>query len=867
MDPASILPCSVRYFPRRAARLFRRQRYRIWFLLALLIGLAGSPLAVAPRPLAAQAGSAVEPAVAIHVSELTAALETMPASGATPTGSGTTGFQWWTPAWRYHVAHRSLQEALRADGTPFVLVTDADIAAGRLLQPGSLPRYPILISLTAEAIADAAVGPLRDYVTAGGFLLAGSSSFSRHPDGATRGNFALAADMGVQMVLASLQNWRPNTTFNKVVDHRLVSHVPAGVLTWRMPTSADQIPVGTVEHRTFLVNHSIWRVRATSAQVVAATNDGMPLLTVRPVGQGQIIYHSAFQPLVGNGSWDAGMYSYMIYRNAITWAFEAAQAPLLRLSPWRFNHDAALIIRHDFENTPSTILAIESSAQFEQSIGVKGEYYFTTGTLRAGSEDTQLSEAQKQAGVQSLRRAVSQYGALIGSHNGGLGNPVDSGISPVSYDYWHWGPDEALDEPNGRQYATNSIRTSFEDIEGWLAGVDNGRPGCGAANSCPRVWASPWFNSTREGSYEILSGLGVITVGEQKLGPFPHWTLSYSNPTATFRHLTLPVSDWFVNGGISQSQEYSGHTIESLRQAVDFYHSIGALINIYGHMPTTQDRMREYATYAITKPRVWATNSVEVYDWWVQRSRVTLNPTLSVANGVTTIAAALSGAQDVQTAVEIVAPNWNGGANVNVQVLLDGAPAAPSNVHITSTGVKVRVGRSTHVEVQLSSSTAGPTPTRMPSATPTQSPTPTATNTPTTTNTPTATPTATDTPTATATDTPTATATDTPTATETATPTATDTPTPTATDTPTAAATDTPMPADTDTPMPTATAIHTLVPEDKPGPIGAATATPTAPIPNEPADTPTVVPGSPAPVQGDPIFLPAILVDSDGLGR
>ena len=44
------------------------------------------------------------------------------------------------------------------------------------------------------------------------------------------------------MVNTSLQNWYQNTTFRKVIDHRLVSHIPGGALTWRMPLTSDQIP-------------------------------------------------------------------------------------------------------------------------------------------------------------------------------------------------------------------------------------------------------------------------------------------------------------------------------------------------------------------------------------------------------------------------------------------------------------------------------------------------------------------------------------------------------------------------------------------------------------------------------------------------
>ena len=87
-----------------------------------------------------------------HVSENTTALATTPASGSTPTGAGTTGYQWFYTSWNYFVGYESLEEALRSDGTPFVTVTDAQIAAGQLLNSNGTPRYPIVISLASEAI-------------------------------------------------------------------------------------------------------------------------------------------------------------------------------------------------------------------------------------------------------------------------------------------------------------------------------------------------------------------------------------------------------------------------------------------------------------------------------------------------------------------------------------------------------------------------------------------------------------------------------------------------------------------------------------------------------------------------------------------
>ena len=97
---------------------------------------------------------AAQPVVAIHVSEVTQALETTAAGPSTPSGADTTGKEWWTPWWHYFVMPESMKEALRSDGTAFATVTDAQISAGSLLNPDGSPKYPIVISLASEAIRD-----------------------------------------------------------------------------------------------------------------------------------------------------------------------------------------------------------------------------------------------------------------------------------------------------------------------------------------------------------------------------------------------------------------------------------------------------------------------------------------------------------------------------------------------------------------------------------------------------------------------------------------------------------------------------------------------------------------------------------------
>ena len=98
--------------------------------------------------------------------------------------------------WNYFVMPESVKEALRSDGTPYVVVSDLDIANGVLLNTNGTPRYPILISLAAEAIRDDEIAPLANYVAAGGFILAGSSSFTRYTNGAFRSDFAIGQPNG-----------------------------------------------------------------------------------------------------------------------------------------------------------------------------------------------------------------------------------------------------------------------------------------------------------------------------------------------------------------------------------------------------------------------------------------------------------------------------------------------------------------------------------------------------------------------------------------------------------------------------------------------------------------------------------------------
>jgi hypothetical protein len=565
------------------------------------------------------------------------------------------------------------------------ILSDADISAGRLLDTNGQPKYPIFISLAAEAIGNRQIAQLTNYVAAGGFLFVGSSAFTRNPDGTTRGDFAFANELGVHMVTPGLTNWRPNYTFTKVLEHRLVSHIPGGApLYWEMPGAAEESPWGIYPHPGNPTPASlVWQVQVGNAKVIAA-GDTYPYLLDKQFGQGHFLYYAPLQPLLGNGGWSPGMYAYLIFRNAIQWAFESAKLPLPRLSPWPYPYDAALMVRHDLEDYQAEISSIESFAQFENSLGAKGDYYFCTGTLRdemSGIYDT-------NAVIASFRRAISNYSATIGPHNGGLRNPSTPTLATNQYDYWHWGPDEALDAtpagfPDGKTYALTSLSNSFRDIEGWLPGQNT---------NAMRTWVAPYFDATREASLDLQSQLGVKTAGDQKLSPFPHWTISTATSGKRYPFLSLPVSDWFVGNTVAQSME-AGHTIATERALVDFYYQAGALINIYGHHLNTGDIHGDYVTYSMNTnlhPRLWPANAMSLYNWWLQCSNALVTADsygTNINQSVTTLS--IKNAGNTNATVELLLPP---GVVSGLQVLTNGVLAGASVYRTNGQTVKIRVG-------------------------------------------------------------------------------------------------------------------------------------------------------------------------------
>ena len=198
--------------------------------------------------------------------------------------------------------------------------------------------------------------------------------------------------------------------------------------------------------------------------------------------------------------------------------------------------------------------------------------------------------------------------------------------------------------------------------------------------------------------------------GDQKLCPFPHWTLSTRTADKRYAFLSEPPSDWFVGGLVAQSLEPwhppGVQTTQTLHDGVDFYYNLGALVNFYCHSLSTGlgdagPLALEYVTYSMNTnlhPRLWSANAVKVYQWWQGRSNVQITPSSSTNGSQVITTLAISGATDSRTAVEVLVPQ---ASFYGVQVFTNGVAATGSCYRINGQIVRVLVGTSvTNAEIR-----------------------------------------------------------------------------------------------------------------------------------------------------------------------
>ena len=230
---------------------------------------------------------------------------------------------------------------------------------------------------------------------------------------------------------------------------------------------------------------------------------------------------------------------------------------------------------------------------------------------------------------------------------------------------------------------------------------------------------APYFNATREGSYQIEEQVNVKITGDQKLTPFPAFTLSTQTDGKRYAFLSEPVSDWFVNGAVAQSLDPwhppGVHTLQTMQAGVDFYYQMGFLINFYAHGLSTGDQgpmpypqtagylipaYIQYGMNAQLHPNLWPANARAIYQWWLNRSTAQVTAHSYPTNGSHTVATAtITGSQDTNTAIEVFAAT--AGSFFVPQLLTNGVAAGTNAYRITGETIKVRVGTAvTNVQIE-----------------------------------------------------------------------------------------------------------------------------------------------------------------------
>jgi len=659
----------------------------------LVIAAVLTALVLPTGTTSAQANSETCLAVAIHVSENTRS------HGLSLTDN----------SWSYFQIYTLLEEALIADGTPYVEVSDADVAVGQLLTSAGAPKYPIFISLAAECVSDAEVQAIRAYVSSGGFAYFGSSAWMRNLDGSWRSSFPLSAEAGLMNVAQGAAGWieigATGHRVRRVSDNRLVDHMIAGVYTvWPMPDAYDDT-MKIFDYGSD-PSHKAWATALTGATTLAVIEgSNSPFIAINAYSKGWFVYEAELSPLAGWGQANAILYEYPFFRKAIEWAFEAQGLPLIRVSAWPYPSQAAFTLRHDDQADGLPTIILE-----EQQNNVHGQYFVITNNCNPSAMPSYIDWAER-------------HGAVIASHS------MD-----------HIAPDQ------------QSYSEAFSNINGSLNALAQW------SGTRPGSWVSPFLGAVLDTSFQAIQDSGVVAAGgEQSVGPFPHYALSMTTEKQHYSFVEMPPTSGMSSDGSttlsSNDGMWEGADIES---AVDLTYNLGGLINIFDHLGSPSNVVY-YIDYAKTKPWLWITTYDQIAAWWVARSAVSISSQYSTNGSACTLTTNILGASSLLTSLDVTLPSSS-----PVTVTVDGQPS--SDFRQTGNTLKINSGSASLVVVSWNSSGL-PTPT--PTLTPTPTPTPTPTSIPTPTSMPTPTPTPT--PTLTHTPTPTPTLTPTPTPTSTAT--------------------------------------------------------------------------------------------------
>ncbi|MHC5183834.1 MAG: galactose-binding domain-containing protein, partial [Planctomycetota bacterium] len=374
-------------------------------------------------------------------------------------------------------------------------------------------------------------------------------------------------------------------------------------------------------------NHPVhWaqQVQSTTATVLAETSTGDPILTVKDYGQGRFIYHSEFNPLAGYSMHTVANFTYGFYRKAIEEAHVAMSLPLVRIGTWPWPYVAGFMTRHDhfsnfgFDGVSGTADDLEV-AQIEADRGVQGVHLLRTHTaLPLGSDactDPGYGNTCSSV-VQSNIQNMLGLGAEIGTHT--------------------------MNE--SQEPAQANIAGSLDRLEYYLG-------------FRPTVFVAPGGSGMRDATKQGLVNEGILTKGDIAFGAHPHFALKIDTATEYDNSARWPLVDMPATGyyGTPGGGGFAGgiwaHEITAnpsgcnndgtvrpcMEKALDFQYNLGGLVCLYDHIGDNSlqnanaSQFAAYIDYAQSKPYMYTTSHLDMYDWWLRRDpvRATTSYTLS----------------------------------------------------------------------------------------------------------------------------------------------------------------------------------------------------------------------------------------------
>ncbi|MCW4025614.1 MAG: hypothetical protein NWF01_11365 [Candidatus Bathyarchaeota archaeon] len=380
------------------------------------------------------------------------------------------------------------------------------------------------------------------------------------------------------------------------------------------------------------------------------------------------------------------VYEYLIIRQAISWAFQTLNVPLVKLSPWPYQYNSAFIIRHDMDFSFDAVNWMLSSAQTEKNLGLTAQYYIVTGDVR---------DSPNNASLISIIQQAYELGAQVGSHNGGLNCTLwKPEVQYGDYEYYHWTLDDCLANfptglTDGMAYANESIVLSFVDLQNWVGSRSD-------------IWVSPGGQACWDESFQVIDDVGISSSGEFTTAPFPQFGFSLVTENKTYGFLQIPFSRWITSSGnICQNmEEIAYYAPNDMPDLVDFYYNRGLLVSPYSHSSSESGMPYTFITSCLSKPYMWNATPALLCDWYQIRQQAAITPQFTeISDGLYNLTLTVTGAASSDIALDVNLPVDLESVS-SLQVFLNGSPS--SDYRLFGETIKVQSGQSSTVTVLYS---------------------------------------------------------------------------------------------------------------------------------------------------------------------